>query len=75
MDFLYLSTPTRLTGLLLGAALAMVWRPAALMRGPMRARARLLDVAAVVGVVGLGAMCWWLHISRPMVPTRGVRSC
>ena len=36
LDFLYLSTPTRAGGLLLGAAFAMVWRPAALMRGPMR---------------------------------------
>ena len=34
LDFLYLSTPTRLSGLLLGAAFAMVWRPAALLRGP-----------------------------------------
>ena len=64
MDFLYLSTPTRLIGLLLGGAMAMVWRPVALMRGPMRGRApaRVLDGAALVGLVGLGAMCWWVHI-------------
>ena len=54
VDFLYLSTPTRLTGLLLGAALAMVWRPGALMRGPMRHRARLLDVGALLGLVRVG---------------------
>ena len=54
MDFLYLSTPTRLTGLLLGAALAMVWRPTAVMRGPLRDRGRVLDVGALVGLVGLG---------------------
>ena len=35
-DTLYLSTPTRATGLLLGAAFAMVWRPVAIMRGPIR---------------------------------------
>ena len=40
VDVLYLSTPTRAGGLLLGAALAMVWRPVALMRGPMRRRGR-----------------------------------
>ena len=62
LDFLYLSTPTRLTGLLLGAALALVWRPTAVMRGPLRDRGRVLDVGALVGLVGLGAMCWWLHI-------------
>ncbi len=61
-DVLYLSTPTRATGLLLGAALAMVWRPVALRRGAVRGRGRLLDVAAVVGLVGLGLLCWFLHI-------------
>jgi peptidoglycan/LPS O-acetylase OafA/YrhL len=65
LDFLYLSTPTRATGLLLGAAFAMVWRPAALLRGPMRRRAPLLDVVAVVGLVALGALCWYVHIVTP----------
>ena len=65
VDFLYLSTPTRLTGLLLGAALAMVWRPGALMRGPMRNRARLLDVGSLVGLGGLAALCWWSRIRTP----------
>ena len=32
LDALYLSTPTRATGLLLGAAFAMVWRPVAIRR-------------------------------------------
>ena len=40
-DTLYLSTPTRAVGLLLGSAFAMVWRPAAVMRGPMRERGPL----------------------------------
>ena len=65
LDFLYLSTPTRATGLLLGAAFAMVWRPAALLRGPMRRRAPLLDVVAVIGLVALGSLCWYLHIVTP----------
>ena len=62
MDFLYLSTPTRLTGLLLGSAFAMVWRPVAIARSPLRSKGRLLESSALVGLVGLGALCWWLHI-------------
>ncbi len=57
-DFLYLSTVTRLSGLLLGSAFAMVWRPVALMRGPMRDRAPLLDGFAAAGVAVLGLMMW-----------------
>ncbi|MET0458158.1 MAG: acyltransferase family protein [Ilumatobacteraceae bacterium] len=61
-DTLYLGTFFRSAGLLLGAAFAMVWRPVALMRGPMRNKGRLLDVAAVLGLAGLAALCWYLHI-------------
>ena len=62
VDTLYLSTPTRAGGLLLGAAFAMLWRPVALRRGAIRRHGPLLDVAAVVGLVGLGALCWFVHI-------------
>lgn len=58
VDALYLSTPTRATGLLLGAALALVWRPFALLRGPMRNKGPLLDPLAVVGLLGLGWLAW-----------------
>ena len=64
-DTLYLSTPTRAVGLLLGSAFAMVWRPAAVMRGPMRERGPFLDGVAVVGLIALGALCWLLHIVTP----------
>ena len=64
-DALYLATPTRATGLLLGSAFAMVWRPVALMRGPMRRKGRLLDIVAVLGLAGLAALCWYLHIVTP----------
>ena len=71
-DTLYLSTPTRAGGLLLGAAFAMVWRPAAVMRGPMRERGPFLDGVAVVGLIGLGALCWLLaHRHARGAPTRG----
>ncbi len=62
VDALYLSTITRASGLLLGAAFAMVWRPVALMRGPLRTKGRLLDGVALVGLVALAAMCWWMYL-------------
>jgi peptidoglycan/LPS O-acetylase OafA/YrhL len=53
-DTLYLGTITRAGGLMLGAAFAMVWRPMALMRGPVKDKGKQLDVLALVGLVGLG---------------------
>jgi peptidoglycan/LPS O-acetylase OafA/YrhL len=61
-DALYLSTITRSTGLLLGAAFAMVWRPRAIMRSAMRDRARLLDLVALGGLGALFGLCWFLHV-------------
>jgi len=58
VDLLYLSTPTRATGLLLGAALALVWRPFALLRGPMRKKGPLLDPLALIGLLGLIFLAW-----------------
>ena len=57
-DTLYLSTFTRAGGLLLGSAFAMVWRPVAIMRGPMRDRAPVLDGVGAAGLVVLGLMMW-----------------
>ncbi len=62
-DTLYLSTFTRASGLLLGSAFAMVWRPLALMRGPMRRKGHLLDVIAVIGLGLLGLMMWKMNLS------------
>ncbi len=64
-DALYLSTITRSGGLLLGAAFAMVWRPVAIMRGPLRNAARLLDMVAVVGLLLLALLSWRLHFVTP----------
>ena len=60
-DALYLATITRAGGLLLGAAFAMVWRPYAVMRGPLRDKGRLMDLLAIVGLATLGAEMWYLH--------------
>lgn len=62
VDFLYLSTPTRAMGLLLGAALALVWRPYALLRGPMKRKGPLLDPIAIVGLGLLVLLVWNTHI-------------
>jgi peptidoglycan/LPS O-acetylase OafA/YrhL len=64
-DALYLSTITRSSGLLLGSAFAMVWRPRAIMRSRMRDRNRLLDLVALIGLALLGLQFWFLHVSTP----------
>ena len=58
VDFLYLGTITRASGLLLGAALATMWRPWALRRGRAGAHANGLDLAGVLALIALGFMCW-----------------
>jgi peptidoglycan/LPS O-acetylase OafA/YrhL len=63
MDALYLSTITRSTGVLLGAAFAMVWRPRAIMRSRLRQRSRVLDLVAIVGLVILGLQFWYLSVA------------
>jgi peptidoglycan/LPS O-acetylase OafA/YrhL len=58
IDFLYLGTITRASGLLLGAALATMWRPWALRRGRAGSNANGLDIAGVLALIALGFMCW-----------------
>ena len=65
LDFAYLGTFTRAAGVLLGGALALVWRPVAIMRGPLRQKGHLVDVVALVGLAGLAALCWYIHIVTP----------
>ncbi len=49
-DMLYLGSFSRAGGLMLGAGFAMLWRPVAIMRGPLRDKGSLLDVLAAVGL-------------------------
>ncbi len=65
VDALYLATITRAGGLLLGAAFALVWRPLAVMRGPLRNHARQLDVVALAGFALLAAMFWFIGLVGP----------
>jgi peptidoglycan/LPS O-acetylase OafA/YrhL len=55
-NFLYLGTISRASGILLGAGFAMLWRPVAVMRGPLRNKGRVLDLWAVIGLVGLATL-------------------
>ena len=72
LDFLYLSTPTRAIGLLLGAAFAMIWRPAALLRGPMRERGPAARRRRRRSGWSASARCAGTSTSSPRtVPTRG----
>ena len=66
-DALYLSTITRAGGVLLGAGLAMLWRPMAILRGPLRDRSRQLDVLGVAGIALMGLLMWKLTITDPGV--------
>ena len=65
LDTLYLSTVARAGGLLLGAGFAMVWRPFAIVRGPLSDRGRAFDVVAVLAFAGFGWMCWNIHLVDP----------
>ena len=63
-NFLYLSTLTRSSGLLLGAAMAFLWRPWRVGAAPRRAEAgRALDIAAVVAVVVLALAFLTGHVA------------
>ena len=65
IDTLYLSTITRLSGILLGSAFAMVWRPLAIVRGPLRSKGRLFDALAFVAIIGFGWLCWNTYLATP----------
>jgi peptidoglycan/LPS O-acetylase OafA/YrhL len=64
-DTVYLSTFTRAGGLLLGGAFALLWRPVAVMRGPVRKNGHLVDLVALAGLAGLAGLMWYLHIVTP----------
>lgn len=57
-ETMYIGTLTRAGGLMLGAAFAMVWRPIAMMRGPLGTRGRQIDLVALASV---GALAWLMH--------------
>ncbi len=52
-NWMYLGTQSRASGLLLGAGMAIMWRPYAIARSPLRNRGWLLSF---VGIVGLAVL-------------------
>jgi len=64
INFLYLSTITRSSGLLLGAALACIWRPwkKAVVRFA-RVRSGLADVLALSALATLGYISAFIHVA------------
>jgi len=64
-DALYLGTFSRAGGLMLGASLAMVWRPVAILRSSLRRRGHVLDLTGLLGLGVLGWMMWHTHLADP----------
>ena len=65
LDFLYIGTLSRASGILLGAAFAMLWRPFAVMRGPLRTKGPIFDGLALISLLGFGWMCWQIYLVGP----------
>lgn len=58
IDFVYLSTITRASGLFLGAALGVWWRPWYISRARIAQRSVLVDAVGVLGLISLAFMSW-----------------
>ena len=61
-ETMYVGTITRAGGLMLGAAFAMVWRPIAIMRGPLRRWGRRIDLFALGSLAGLAVLMNKLYL-------------
>jgi len=62
-DTLYLSSFSRAGGLMLGSGFAMLWRPMAIMRGPLRDKGRRLDVMAAVALALLVLFMFTMYLA------------
>jgi hypothetical protein len=58
IDIAYLSTFTRMSGVLLGAGLAMLWRPWSIARAPVGRSGAAFDLLGVIGLLAIGYMAW-----------------
>jgi hypothetical protein len=62
-NFLYLSTITRSSGLLLGAAVAMLWRPWRKNSLPSWWRSSLADAFAIMSIAVIGVLMATVHVA------------
>ena len=67
----YEGTDTRAAGLLIGAALAMVW-PSIVASRASRAWARALDVPSIAGLAVIGLMVWRVGQYSPLLYSGGI---
>ncbi|MEL6894378.1 MAG: acyltransferase, partial [Actinomycetota bacterium] len=67
LDFAYIGSFSRASGILLGAALAMVWRPYALRRSTVGTAHRGIDLIAALALIGFG----WMTFNVPLVTDAG----
>ena len=63
-DMLYLGSLSRAGGLMLGAGFAMLWRPMAVVRGPLRNKARQVDVLAIIGLAIIGYLMATMYLTK-----------
>ena len=63
-DSLYLGTFSRAGGLMLGAGFAMLWRPMAILRGPLRHKAKVVDAVAAIGLVIVLALMGTMYLTE-----------
>ena len=63
-DMLYLGSFSRAGGLMLGAGFAMLWRPVAIMRGPLRDKGRRLDVLAALALALLIVFMFTMYLQE-----------
>lgn len=63
-DALYLGSFSRAGGLMLGAAFATIWRPMAILRGPIKNKAGRTDVVAGVGLAIVLAMMAFVYLTE-----------
>ncbi len=63
-DFLYLSSITRAGGILLGAALAMLWRPAAITRSRVAGRGSAITLVGLGGLAVIGALVATMYLQE-----------
>ena len=63
-DALYLGTFSRAGGLMLGAGFATLWRPMAILRGPLRHKAGRVDAVAAIGLVATLAMMGTMYLTE-----------